>query len=274
MEEKKEYKIFKNIQQKIEIPEFGIKEFRTKEHNYCLCIPIYNEGIRIQTELQKILDSNIINIVDVILLDGGSTDGTTSIENLQKYRINTLIKMKEEGIYRQSEALKAGFYFSLNRKYLGIISIDGNNKDSIESVKEFVKKLEEGYDFIQGSRFQKGGTEENTPLDRLLAIRFIHAPIISFIAKKRYTDTTSLYRGYSAKYLNHPKVKPFRNIFKSYELSTYLSTRADQIGLKTCEIPVRRIYPRGKYPTKVGKIKGNWKMLYSLIENLLGKYNP
>ena len=44
----------------------------------------------------------------------------------------------------------------------------------------------------------------------------------------------------------HEKVKPFRPIFKSYELSTYLSTRADQLGLKTLEIPVTRAYPDGK----------------------------
>lgn len=256
-----------------DIPDFTTKELMEKKHDYCLLIPIFNEGDRIKKELQRALNANINNIVDIILLDGGSTDGTISKENLEKYKINTLIEMTDKGIYKQSEAIKAGFFFSLNRKYLGIVSIDGNNKDSIESVEKFVGKLKEGYDFIQGSRFIKGGSEKNTPFDRYFAIRCIHAPIISFIAKKKYTDTTSLYRGYSEKYLNHPKVQPFRKIFKSYELSTYMSTRADQLGLKTCEIPVTRLYPKFKYSTKVGRIKGNWKMFYPLIENLLGKYN-
>ena len=43
--------------------------------------------------------------------------------------------MKEKGIYKQSEALKAGFEFSIKRKYKGVITIDGNNKDGIEDVK-------------------------------------------------------------------------------------------------------------------------------------------
>ena len=72
----------------------------------------------------------------------------------------------------------------------------------------------------------------------------------------------------------HEKVKPFRPIFKSYEISTYLSTRADQLGLKTLEIPVTRAYPDGKqYSTKVGKIKGNYLLIKSLMEDKLGMYN-
>ena len=216
----------------------------------------------------------IQEIVDIVLLDGGSTDGTTSEENLKKYNINTIIEMKEKGIYRQSQALQAGFDFSIKRGYKGIITIDGNNKDGIEAVKDFVAKLEEGYDYIQGSRFLEGGKFENTPPMRHFAIKYIHAPLISFMCGKKYTDTTNLFRGYSIKYITDERVQPFRKIFKAYELSTYLSTKADQLKLKTCEIPVERCYPdKKKYSTKVGKIKGNLKIMKTLIENLLKKYD-
>ena len=52
-----------------------------------------------------------------------------------------------------------------------------------------IKKLEEGYDFIQGSRFIEGGQAINTPISRHLAVKFIHAPVISFTAKEKFTDT-------------------------------------------------------------------------------------
>ena len=139
----------------------------------------------------------------------------------------------------------------------------------------FVEKLEEGYDFIQGSRFIKGGYAENTPLSRLLAVRLLHAPIISLTAGKWYTDTTNAYRGYSRKYLEHPSVKPLRDIFMGYELLAYLSVRADQLGMKTCEIPVSRIYPKNeKVPTKISKLSGNYDLIKILFSNLFEQYNP
>ena len=257
----------------IDVPKYKADEIENKQNKYCLCIPIINEGERINKELQRATDSGVQKQADIILLDSGSTDGTTSIENLKKYKVNTLIELEEKKKYTQSQALRAGFYFALKRQYEGIITIDGNNKDSIEDIPRFIEKLEEGYDFIQGSRYLDGGKAINTPKLREFAIRYIHAPIISSICKKKYTDTTSLYRGYSKKYLLNEQVQPFRKIFKSYELSTYLSTRADELGLKTCEIPVTREYPSTKnYSTKVGKIKGNFLIIKSLLENKFGKY--
>lgn len=43
-----------------------------------------------------------------------------------------------------------GIYWALERGYRGVITIDGNNKDSIEDIPRFIQKLEEGYDFVQG----------------------------------------------------------------------------------------------------------------------------
>ena len=94
-----------------------------------------------------------------------------------------------------------GIYWALKRGYKGIITIDGNYKDSIEDVPRFIQKLEEGYDFVQGSRFVKGGRAVNTPFSRLLAVRLLHAPVISVTAGQKFTDTTNAYRAYSARYL-------------------------------------------------------------------------
>lgn len=257
-----------------DIPKYKATQLETKKNKYCICIPIINEGERINKELERAKNSNIQNQADIILIDSGTTDGSTEIANLKKYEVNTLIEMEEKKKYTQSKALRAGFYFATQRGYEGIITIDGNNKDSIEDIPRFIEKLEQGFDFIQGSRYIEGGTAINTPKIRDFAIRHIHAPVISSICKKKYTDTTSLFRGYSRKYLLHDDVQPFRKIFQSYELSTYLSTRADVLGLKTCEIPVTRAYPASKkYSTKVGRIKGNYLLIKSLIEDKLGKYD-
>lgn len=168
-----------------------------------------------------------------------------------------------------------GFWWALKRGYKGIITIDGNNKDSIEDVPRFIEKLKEGYDFVQGSRFIEGGRAVNTPLIRLVSVKIIHAPIISLTARQHFTDTTNAYRAYSAKYLQDSKVQPFRDIFMTYELLAYLSVRATQIGYKACEIPVTRAYPKvGKTPTKISFFRGNSELMKILIKNLFGFYAP
>jgi hypothetical protein len=109
---------------------------------------------------------------------------------------------------------------------------------------------------------------------RWLAVRFIHAPVISFTARKIFTDTTNAYRAYSKKYITHSDVQPFRDIFMTYELLAYLSVKANRLGLKTCEIPVTRAYPKtGKTPTKIKGLRGNSLLLKILFENAGGKYD-
>lgn len=254
------------------VPNFEIKEFQKKKTKYCLCIPIINEGERIKNELKKAKNANISSLIDIIICDGDSTDGSTDEKSLKELGVNTLLIKKDQG--KQGAQLRMGIYWALKRGYNGIITIDGNNKDSIEDVPKFIEKLDAGYDFVQGSRFIKGGQAINTPIIRYLSVRLIHAPIISLTAKKWYTDTTNAYRAYSKKYLADDRVKPLRDIFMDYELLAYLSVKADQLNMKTCEIPVSRKYPkRGKTPTKISKFKGNYDLLKVLFKNLFHQYD-
>lgn len=261
------------IYEKIDgVPKFECNEYVSKKTKYCVCIPIINEGERIVKELKRAKNNNIDKIVDIIICDGGSTDGCTDEEKLKDLGVNTLLIKRDVG--KQGAQLRMGFWWALQRGYEGIITIDGNNKDSIEDIPRFIEKLDEGYDFIQGSRFIKGGKAVNTPLIRHISVKLIHAPIISLTAKHRFTDTTNAYRAHSKKYLTHEKVKPFRDMFMTYELLAYLSSRCTQIGLKACEVPVTREYPKiGKTPTKISFFKGNSELLKILFRNLRGVYN-
>lgn len=255
------------------VPNFLCIEISKKKHDYCVCIPIINEGERIHKELYRALKSHIPDYADIIICDGGSNDHSTDIKYLKKLEVNTLLVKNDSG--KQGAQLRMGIWWALQRGYKGIITIDGNNKDSIEDIPKFIDKLEKGYDFIQGSRFIKGGKAIRTPLIRLLSVRLLHAPIISLTAKYWFTDTTNAYRGYSRKYLENPNVLPFRDIFSGYELLAYLSVRASQLGLSVCEIPVARVYPKsGKTPTKISPLKGNLELLKILFKNLCGYYNP
>lgn len=255
------------------VPEFECSEFSEKSKDYVVLIPIINEGDRIIKELERAYTHKVYEHADIVICDGGSTDGCTEENRLKKLNVNTLLVKKSTG--KQGAQLRMGIWWALERGYQGIITIDGNNKDSIEDVPNFIEKLEEGYDFIQGSRFIKGGKAINTPFIRTVSVKLIHAPIISLTAHQRFTDTTNAYRAYSARYLTDQRVRPLRDIFMTYELLAYLSVRATQIGMKACEIPVTREYPKtGKTPTKISFFKGNSELMKILLLNMLGKYNP
>lgn len=254
------------------VPDFISTEYLERKTRYCLLIPIINEGERILNELKRAQKHKIDKLVDIIICDGGSDDQSTTDEKMQSLGVNTLLI--KTGAGKQGAQLRMGIYFAGLRGYEGVITIDGNDKDSIEDVPKFIEKLNEGYDFVQGSRFIKGGRAINTPLIRYLSVRLLHAPIISLTAKHRFTDTTNAFRAYSKRYLEHPDVQPLRDIFVTYELLAYLSVRASQLKMKACEIPVTRAYPKkAKTPTKISFFKGNSELLKILFKNLRGKYN-
>ena len=255
------------------VPDYTVDAFKEKRSDYCLLIPIINEGNRILTELERAQKGAVDGLCDIILCDGGSTDGSMEHEGLVCRGVNTLLTKKGPG--KQGAQLRMGIHYALERGYEGILTIDGNNKDSIESVPLFIEKLEEGYDLIQGSRFIPGGKAVNTPFSRYWAVRLIHAPVISLAARHWFTDTTNAYRGYSRAYLTHPLVKPLRDVFTGYELLAYLSVRATQLGLKACEVPVERAYPKNEpAPTKIKGFKGNSNLLKILFAALAGRYDP
>jgi hypothetical protein len=132
-----------------------------------------------------------------------------------------------------------------------------------------------GWDHVQGSRFVPGGHHENTPLERLIAVKLVHAPLMSIFSKFRYTDTTNGFRAYSREFLLDPRVQPFRDDFMTYELHYYLAHRAPELKFRTTEIPVSRVYPAGEAaPTKIHSWRGKADLMRQLLNACFHKYDP
>jgi dolichol-phosphate mannosyltransferase len=253
-----------------ELPKFSTHEFKPKITKYCVCIPVIDEGEKFKKQLSQM--TAVSKKVDVIILDGGSSDGSTDHGFLKKNNVRTLLVKTDKG--KLSAQLRMGYAYALRQGYEAIITIDGNGKDEVSEIERFIPKLEEGYDYIQGSRFVKGGKAINTPWIRYLSIRLIHAPLLSLGAGHWLTDTTNGFRAYSRRYLLDSRVKPFREVFDKYELLAYLSVRASQLGYRVTEIPVTRRYPKtGKVPTKIS-FAGNLDLLKTVFKTILGGYNP
>lgn len=253
-----------------EVPQHEIHEFAPRQTRYCVCIPVINEGERIRTQLADM--RQFAGLVDILILDGGSTDGSLESTYLERQGIRTLLVKRGPG--RLSAQLRMGYAYALLQGYEGIVTIDGNNKDGVEGIPRFLEALQEGVDVAQGSRFLPGGRAINTPLMRLLAIRLLHAPLVSLAAGFRYSDTTNGFRAYSRRFLLDPRVQPFRAAFDTYELLAYLLARGPRLGYRTAEVPVTRRYPAaGPIPTKISQ-RGNLALIGILVRLLLRRYDP
>lgn len=262
----------REAQKSWKFPDFILDEINPKKSDYCICVFVINEGGRIQKQLKAM--KKYTKSIDVVVADGGSTDGSLENSFLKEQNVRALLTKTGKG--KLSAQMRMAFAWALDEGYRGVVVVDGNGKDDISAIPNFVSLLKDGYDHIQGSRFITGGKAVNTPLSREIGLHFIHAPLISIAARKRHTDTTNGFRGYSAKLLSDSKIAVFRDVFMTYELHYYLaieSSRRKQY--KTIETPVTRTYPKkGKTPTKISPVKGNFHILSVLFRAVVGKYKP
>jgi dolichol-phosphate mannosyltransferase len=254
-----------------QVPSYELRALRNRSSKYCICIPVINEGSKLTKQLARIADLHLDG--DVIVADGGSTDGSTDPDALRDLNVTALLT--KTGAGKLSAQMRMFFAYALEQGYEGVVAVDGNGKDSVESIPRFFETLDAGFDFVQGSRYVPGGVEVNTPLDRKLGLKLLHAPLISLAAHFRYTDTTNGFRAFSRRFLLDPAVQPFREIFDTYNLHYYLSIRAPRLGFRVCEIPVTRSYPKsGPTPSKISGFAGKAAIVKLLVLAAIGHYNP
>ncbi|MDM4762968.1 glycosyltransferase family 2 protein [Galbitalea sp. SE-J8] len=253
-----------------QVPAYRVDEIRPRASDLCVVVFVINEGERVRSQLRRMRDAGLG--LDVIVADGGSTDGSLDRDFLGEADVRALLTKTGPG--KLSAQMRMAFDYALDQGYSGVIVIDGNGKDGIEAIPDFARLLHEGYDHIQGSRYIPGGRGINTPFLRHWGLLLLHAPLISIASRTRQTDTTNGFRGYSARLLGDPEVDVFRDVFQTYELHYHLAIEAGRSDrFRTTETPVTRAYPKkGKTPTKISPIKGNAAVLSILFAAARGAY--
>ena len=113
-----------------QVPSYDEVYTSEKAHNYCVAIFVINEGDKLHKQLQRMKGCNLN--ADIIVSDGGSTDGSTGTRALQELNVNTLLVKKEAG--KLGSQMRIAFSWALEKGYKGVVVIDGNNKDSVENI--------------------------------------------------------------------------------------------------------------------------------------------
>lgn len=253
-----------------QVPSYRSDVIKERTSDYCVVVFVINEGDKVREQLVRMQEEH--TGLDVIVADGGSTDGSLDLDFLCRHGVRALLT--KTGVGKLSAQMRMALDFAMTAGYSGVVVIDGNGKDDVNAVPDFVRLLQSGIDHVQGSRFIPGGKAINTPLSRLIALKLLHAPLISLAARQHHTDTTNGFRAYSARLILDPEISVFRDVFMTYELHYHLAIESSRSRrFRTAETPVTREYPAtGKIPTKISPIRGNSHVLAVLFRAVTGRY--
>jgi glycosyltransferase involved in cell wall biosynthesis len=161
---------------------------------------------------------------EVIVVDGGSTDGTLDV--VRAYAPDALIlRQNRRG---KGNALMCGIDAAAGDI---VVTLDADGSARVDEIPRFVQALEAGADFAKGSRhLAGGGSADLTPL-RSLGNRFLGL-VVNVLFGTRYTD---LCYGFNAFWTRHAPVLAIT--CDGFEVETLLHLRAHVAKLAVVEVP-------------------------------------
>jgi dolichol-phosphate mannosyltransferase len=195
----------------------------------------FNEGQKIRRTLAR---HPAIRSYDLLVHDDGSTDG--ALDEVDA----SVIVIRNETNQGIGASIKRVFDFALAQGYDILVIHAGNDKDNPLEIPRLVAPILEGdADFVQGSRYLKGGGFGNMPAYRMVGTRVVHPMVFSIAARHRVTESTNGFRAFRTSLLRDPRIDWRQPWLDRYELEPYLLFKAITLGYRHLEVPVTKIYP-------------------------------
>ena len=163
-------------------------------NNTLLIIPAYNESSKIVNVIHKVnLYCNSM-IDKICVIDDCSSDDTA--EKAEKAGAFVLKHSKNLGV---GAAIRTGLDYGYQENYDIAVIISGDDQHDPQEMSKILNPLfDEDYDFVQGSRFMKGGKTINQPFFRkILTMAY---PVIFYgLTGRSCSDITNGFRGFRIK---------------------------------------------------------------------------
>ena len=160
-----------------------------------IIIPAYNEELNIKNTVSKLMrySKESINTIDYVIINDGSTDKTLKICRESNYNVIPLINNLGIG-----GAVQTGYKYAKINNYDVAVQFDGDGQHNENYIDNLVKEIENGNDFVIGSRFIENLSKFKSSSPRRLGIR-----ILSFLIKMctgvKIYDPTSGFRAANKK---------------------------------------------------------------------------
>lgn len=208
-----------------------------------LIIPTLNEIVGVKVIMPKIKPEWYDQI---IILDGGSTDGTVEYMKEHGYEVT----------FQKVAGLRKAFienYRNVTGDIMITFSPDGNSIP--ELIPDLIAKIREGNDMVIVSRYFGKAKSYDDTFITMLANKFF-SNMISLLFGRRYTDAMVIYRGYRKEIVEKLGILKPRSDFYEKHIGRYvswepqLSIRCARSKLKTADIP-------GDEPKRIGDEESN-----------------
>lgn len=195
-----------------------------------MIIPAYNEELNIENTVKKIIKYNkeSTNKIDYVIINDGSTDGTKQICEKNNYNVINLIHNLGIG-----GAVQTGYKYALENNYDVAIQFDGDGQHDENYIDSLVKEIDNGANFVIGSRFIADLSEFKSSSTRRMGIKIL-SMLIKICTGKKIYDPTSGFRAADKKV-----IRLFANHYPTEYPEPESTTELIKRGLKVKEIPVK-----------------------------------
>jgi len=193
--------------------------------NVIITIPAYNEQSTLGgviKEIKKSMSSSKYKY-KILVLDDGSTDNTAKIA-----RQNGALAVSNKRNLGLAETFKREMEECIKLKADIIVHSDADGQYPASYVPSMIKKVEQGYDLVLGSRFEKG-KYKGSFTKKLGNVMF--AKVFSGLLKTKVTDTTTGFRAFTKEVAILPLINNF-----TYTQEQLL--RAARAKMKVAEVPI------------------------------------
>jgi dolichol-phosphate mannosyltransferase len=221
-------------------------------------IPALNEAGKIGRVMDKFpADPRF----EAIVVDDGSDDGTG--DEARAHGAAMVIRHeRRQGV---GAAIRDGWKEALrrDRPYVALLSGDDQHEPA-ELVPALDALQRTGADYVQGSRWMRGGRVEGPTGGRGFGTR-LYSLVFSVLVLRRITDATNGFRIVSTKILRDPAVNLNQDWLTSYDLEPYVLYKAIRRGYRVVEVPCTvRYHPREGH-TKMRGIRDWWRLFRPAI---------
>jgi len=198
-----------------------------------IVMPALNEAANLAVVLPQLPD-----VHEIILVDGGSVDGTIATARRLRPDIVTVLQSRRG----KGNALAAGF-----SRVTGdvVVTFDADGSSNPAEISRFVQVLKDGADFAKGSRFMfGGGSSDITPI-RAAGSRALNA-VFNFAFGTRYSDLCYGFNAFWADLIpvldlpdhTRPMASGGRLPWgDGFEIETVITCRLATAGVEIVEVP-------------------------------------
>ena len=217
-------------------------------------IPTFNEKENITITIDDI--SNLKTKFDIIVVDDNSPDKTGEIvkkiieSKKYNFNIHLIERSNKKGL---GSAYIEGFSYAISKKYSYIFQLDADgshNPKDLEILQNQISKNK--IDVVIGSRYIKGITVVNWPIERVLLSYFANR-YVNIVTGIKVKDTTGGFNGFSLFALKN--ILKYNIMFEGYAFQIQLKFIATKLNFMIEEIPI--IFK--------DRIRGKSKMSFSIF---------